>query len=146
MTQAVLRWTWLAAGALVLGLAAGCGQNPTDSTAAMNARSDRAGDRISERTVDQSGEAGARAGAAARPNVDQAGGRNDEVITAKVKSALFAEPELKSMEIEVDTVDGIVTLSGTVGSPQHIENAKQAAQTVEGVKSVNNQLTLAASG
>lgn len=147
MTAAVRRLAWLAAGALVLGLAAGCEQSPTDSTAAANASSDRAEDRISERTVDPSGEKGARVGVEAQQNVDRAGGRmSDEVITAKVKSAIFAEPDLKSMEIDVDTVDGIVILSGTVGSPQHIENAKQAAQAVEGVKSVNTQLTVAVSG
>lgn len=70
----------------------------------------------------------------------------DAAITTKVKSAIVAEPELKAMEIHVDTVDGIVTLTGSVDSPQHIENAKQAAQAVNGVKSVNNQLIVRAAG
>src|SRR5215510_11793565 len=38
---------------------------------------------------------------------------DDGAITAKVKAALFAEPGLKTLQIEVDTHDAIVTLTGS---------------------------------
>src|SRR5437868_8984260 len=41
---------------------------------------------------------------------------DDAGITAKVKAKLLADPEVKSTQIFVDTVDGRVTLNGQVGS------------------------------
>jgi hyperosmotically inducible protein len=67
---------------------------------------------------------------------------DDAAITAKVKTALMAEPGLKSLEINVDTRDNNVTLAGTVGSPDLKQKAVQIAQGVEGVKSVNDQLVV----
>jgi hyperosmotically inducible protein len=65
---------------------------------------------------------------------------NDTAITAKVKTAIIDEPGLKSMQINVNTENGIVTLTGTIDTPQKMDRALQIAQAVEGVKSVNNQL------
>lgn len=139
------RLIYITAATLALGLAAGCEQKTSTEGAANNARSDRTG-QSSERSAQQPTE---RTESAAAEVQREAGGMADKAgdtaLTAKVKSAIFAEPGLKSMEIDVDTVDGIVTLTGTVDSPQHIESAKQAAQKVDGVKSVNNQLTVKAS-
>ena len=67
---------------------------------------------------------------------------DDAAITAKVKTALMAEPGLKSLEINVDTRDNVVTLAGTVGSPELKQRATQLAQSVEGVKSVSDQLVI----
>src|ERR1017187_10242394 len=39
---------------------------------------------------------------------------DDAEITAKVKAAVFAEPGLKTLQIGVDTVRSVVTLSGSV--------------------------------
>jgi hyperosmotically inducible periplasmic protein len=44
--------------------------------------------------------------------------------------------------ISVDTKEGVVTLSGMVSSQEAISEAEQAAQGVEGVKSVQNNLTV----
>ena len=41
---------------------------------------------------------------------------DDSVITAKVKTAIFNEPTLKSAEINVETFKGNVQLSGFVSS------------------------------
>ena len=41
---------------------------------------------------------------------------DDAAITAKVKTAIMAEPGLKATEINVDTKDAVVTLTGTVPS------------------------------
>jgi hyperosmotically inducible protein len=64
----------------------------------------------------------------------------DALITAKVKTALIAEPGLSAMKIDVDTDNGIVTLKGTVDSIDKSSRARQLAGSVDGVSSVNNRL------
>ena len=64
----------------------------------------------------------------------------DTEITAKVKAAIFAEPGLKTLQISVDTVKGVVTLSGSVDSQQNSDRAKALAGAVSGVNAVENQL------
>lgn len=65
---------------------------------------------------------------------------DDTVLTAKVKTAIFAEPTLKSSEINVETFKGIVQLSGFVNSQGDINKAVQVARDVKGVKSVKNDM------
>lgn len=65
---------------------------------------------------------------------------DDSVITTKVKSALFSEPTLKSMQIEVKTFKGDVQLSGFVDSTQAVKTAGEVARGVTGVQSVTNDL------
>lgn len=71
---------------------------------------------------------------------------DDATITAKVKSAILAEPGLSALQINVDTKNGIVTLSGTVDGVDHREKANAIASSVAGVNRVENNLTLKASG
>lgn len=74
---------------------------------------------------------------------DQAGAAiDDAAITAKVKAALIAEPGLSAMQIDVDTDKGVVTLSGSVDSLSTSEKAKTLADSVAGVKEVQNRLEL----
>jgi osmotically-inducible protein OsmY len=68
----------------------------------------------------------------------------DAEITAKVKAAIFAEPGLKTLQISVETVKGVVTLSGSVDSPPNSDRAKALAAAVAGVKEVDNRLVLVA--
>ena len=70
----------------------------------------------------------------------------DSTITAKVKAAIIAESDLSALEIKVDTTDGVVTLTGTVDSPQKMERAAQVAQTIDGVRTVDNKLSVKAPG
>ena len=65
---------------------------------------------------------------------------DNSVVTAKVKSLLAADDLLKSFEISVETYKGTVQLSGFVDSQQTINRAGQIAKSVEGVKSVINNL------
>ena len=67
---------------------------------------------------------------------------DDAEITAKVKAAIFAEPGLKTLQISVDTVKGVVTLSGSVNSQSSSDMAKALASAVAGVKGVENRLEL----
>lgn len=65
---------------------------------------------------------------------------DDSVITTKVKTAIFNEPDLKSAEINVETFKGVVQLSGFVSSQASINKALQVARAVGGVKSVQNEM------
>jgi osmotically-inducible protein OsmY len=87
-------------------------------------------DKVSEKLGEQSVKTGAVIG--------------DAEITAKVKAAIFAEPGLKTLQISVDTVNGVVTLSGSVDSPPNSDRAKALAAAVAGVKEVDNRLVLVA--
>ena len=69
---------------------------------------------------------------------------DDATITAKVKTALIAEPDLKGMAIDVDTAQNVVTLNGTVASDDVRARAERIAKEVEGVKEVRNQLLVKA--
>jgi osmotically-inducible protein OsmY len=67
---------------------------------------------------------------------------DDTAITAKVKTAIFNEPGLKSAEINVETFKGRVQLSGFVSSQANIERAVAVASGVGGVTSVRNDMRL----
>ena len=67
---------------------------------------------------------------------------DDSVITTKVKSLIVKDELLKGFEIGVETRKGVVQLSGWVGSQRAIDKAVQIAQSVKGVHSVKNSLTV----
>lgn len=67
---------------------------------------------------------------------------DDTVITTKVKAAIFDEPTLKLLQINVETFKGDVLLSGFVDSEQSVGKAGEVAGKVEGVKSVINNLVV----
>ena len=67
---------------------------------------------------------------------------DDSAITAKVKTAIFAEESLKTLQITVVTFKGVVQLSGFVDSSVSVTKAGQVARNVEGVKSVKNDLVV----
>jgi hyperosmotically inducible protein len=66
----------------------------------------------------------------------------DTAITAKVKTALHNDKEVGDRDIHVGTTAGVVTLAGQVPSRAMAARAEQVAMQTEGVKSVNNQLTV----
>ena len=68
---------------------------------------------------------------------------DDTEITARVKSAVFGEPGLKTLQIHVDTVKGVVTLTGTVDSQANSDKARTLAAAVADVKEVSNKLVVA---
>lgn len=67
---------------------------------------------------------------------------DDAAITAGVKAAIVNEPTLKVSEIQVETYDGVVQLSGFVSSAANIATASTVARSVNGVKSVKNDIRL----
>jgi hyperosmotically inducible protein len=65
---------------------------------------------------------------------------DDSVITTKVKSQLMADDFLKSFQISVETFKGVVQLSGFVNTQAASDKAGQIASSVNGVRSVKNDL------
>jgi len=61
----------------------------------------------------------------------------DTWITTKVKAELATTDGVKSTDISVTTVDGVVTLSGMLTSPTGIDKAVAAAKSIKGVKRVD---------
>jgi len=125
--------TWIAAVVLATAVAAGCDRNKPTETAGqkLDNSTERAGQKMDQ------------AAATVKEKTEQAGDKmGDAAITAKVKTALIGEPGLKALKIDVDTANGVVTLTGSVDSPQNLDRATQVAQAVEGVKSVDNRLNV----
>lgn len=67
---------------------------------------------------------------------------DDSVITTKVKAAIFDDAVLRVTDVTVETYDGVVQLSGFVGSRADINRAVSLARGVSGVKSVKNDMRL----
>jgi osmotically-inducible protein OsmY len=65
---------------------------------------------------------------------------DDSAITTKVKAAIFDDPLLKVLQINVETFKGEVQLSGFVDSAQNVRRAGEVARSVKDVKSVKNDL------
>jgi osmotically-inducible protein OsmY len=65
---------------------------------------------------------------------------DDTTLTAKVKTAIFEDPSLKSSEINVESFKGRVQLSGFVSSEANITQAVHIAKNVKGVESVRNDM------
>ena len=119
----------IAAAAAALSLAACDTRSNTDT---VGQKIDRAGDKIAAETSNAANQAAAAI--------------DDTAITTKVKAAIVAEPGLKSLQIDVDTKQAVVTLSGTVDNAALKDRAKQVAQSVSGVQSVVDKLTTKTSG
>ena len=69
-------------------------------------------------------------------------GPEDATITTNVKAKLVADPTVSGTAINVDTKDGVVTLTGTVDNDAARTKAETIAKGVEGVKSVKTNLTV----
>lgn len=69
---------------------------------------------------------------------------DDATITAKVNASLATDKDLSAIKIDVDTQNGVVTLSGPAPSATARARASEIARSVKGVSSVNNQLTVKA--
>ena len=62
---------------------------------------------------------------------------DDAVITTKIKSSLAADAQVSALAVNVDTSNGIVSLTGVVDNELQRQRAIQLAQETEGVKRVN---------
>jgi hyperosmotically inducible protein len=131
----------LAALAMTAALGA-CSRQPDDELSA--------GRRADTTTADARREGG-EVLADARMSAHEAADKTAEVtadmgITAKVNAALAVDDQLKATQINVDTRNGQVTLSGQAPDTQSRERATTLAAAVDGVKQVNNQLVVTRNG
>ena len=70
------------------------------------------------------------------------GTKDDQTITTRVQAALLNAPGLDSLRINVQTLQGVVVLNGTVKSKQEEEQAIATARRVIGVKDVKSNLQI----
>jgi len=70
---------------------------------------------------------------------------DDTTITTKVKEAFVADPQVKAMQVNVETMQGVVQLSGFVDSSSSEQRAVTLAGQVRGVKSVKDNIVVRAS-
>ena len=67
---------------------------------------------------------------------------DDSAITAKVKAALAGDSRTKAHQVNVETRDGVVQLSGFVDNSEAKSTAEELAKSVDNVKSVDNELSV----
>lgn len=121
---------------LAAGLAACEKPGPAETAGKkIDQTADDAGNKVRE-TVDKVGDKLTVQGNKTAVAID------DAEITAKVKAAVFAEPGLKTLQIGVDTVRNVVTLSGSVDTQSNSDRANALATAVAGVVKVENRLVL----
>ena len=133
-----LKTCLLAAASLTLMGVAGCekpgqpGPGPAETAGRkVDKAMEKLGDKV-DKTADSAREQTAKAGQVI----------DDAAITATIKAHILAEPGLKVLKIDVDTLNGVVTLSGSADTQQNVEKAAQIAGAVQGVKSVDNRLAI----
>jgi len=66
----------------------------------------------------------------------------DSLITARIKAALAQDDLMKGYQVSVHTDKGVVQLSGFVDTPDYARKAETIAQTVQGVRSIQNSLVV----
>lgn len=163
-------FSWSAAVWLALagGLAAGCQQNgePDAVEVSRDAQGDPSvhvdGDQV-EKNLEQAGEelksgaqevqeAANEAGEALERGADRIEAEvgpvvrdvlDDAGVTTRVKARLVADPDVNAFHIDVDTVDGRVTLNGKVATEHQRQEAEELATRTEGVASVVNLIQVA---
>ncbi|MGI8467574.1 MAG: BON domain-containing protein [Pyrinomonadaceae bacterium] len=69
-------------------------------------------------------------------------GANDMWLWTKTRAELLATSDLRESTINVDVNDDVVTLRGTVANAEQKTKAYDVAKSIEGVKSVTNDLQI----
>jgi hyperosmotically inducible protein len=67
---------------------------------------------------------------------------DDSVLTTRVKAALVAEPVTKARQISVETLHGVVQLSGFVETEVERSRAGIVARSISGVSDVRNDVAI----
>lgn len=141
----------MAASLVVAAALAGCGERSDNQT--VGQKLDSAIDQTAQagREVREGGREAAEdartavmgAASGARQATSTVGARVDDAqITAQVKTGLSVDKSLSAGKIDVDTKEGIVTLTGNAPSEEARRRATEIARNVKDVKDVKNQLTL----
>lgn len=83
-----------------------------------------------------------------RQNGDRTAGQaiDDAAITASIKAKLLEDQRTEGFDVNVDTVNGRVTLRGGADTAADRATAGKIARETDGVRSVDNRIVVAASG
>lgn len=71
-------------------------------------------------------------------------GANDKWLWVKTKSALATTNDLRDSTINVDVVNDVITLKGTVATKAESDKALSVARAIDGQKGVKNELKVQA--
>lgn len=119
-------------GAVTLGSLALAGCSEEDKQRAQDTTND---------VVEETKEAGQAAAEYTRDAAEKAGDyMSDAAITARVKTALAEADQVSAMDINVETINGNVVLSGVVMSDAERDLAEQLAEGIDGVESISNDI------
>jgi hyperosmotically inducible protein len=67
---------------------------------------------------------------------------SDGSLTAKIKAKMALDDTVKALDLNVDTVDGVVTVTGKVRTKAEHERALALARETNGVKKVVDKMTI----
>lgn len=67
---------------------------------------------------------------------------DDATITTKIEAKLTGDSQVSAYNVDVDTNDGVVRLSGEVEKPEARAEAEKLARDTEGVRRVINEITV----
>ena len=123
------------------------GPVPAATTGAVDRAEDQARD-AKEKTEDAAHDAKVKTENAAhdaKVKTEKAADKTGEVltdaaITSEVKTKFLAEPGVSGLAINVDTTNGVVTLTGTVKTQAEMNKAMTVARNSKGVKRVVNHM------
>lgn len=82
----------------------------------------------------------------ATENMDSDQPMSDTWITTKVKSSLLADSDVAGLDVEVETVNGVVHLRGDVDSQAQVDRAVEIARDIDGVTNVDSSSLNTAAG
>ena len=68
--------------------------------------------------------------------------KDDATVTTRVKTALLNNEQVRVARIDVETFEGVVTLSGNVATPEERDTAIAIARKVNGVSDVKSKLVV----
>lgn len=118
------------------------------STREVQKDAESAGQKV-EQGAERAGEKAKQAGQQAEQKTEPRSGSSEPLsdawLTAKTKLALLADEDVSGTAINVDTSGGVVSLKGQVESQAEKAKAVEIARGIEGVKDVQDELTVAAS-
>jgi len=97
-----------------------------------------------EQPKDRTASTGTKAGGSASTSASKEGGSPDALITTKIKAEHAKDKDVSATKINVDTTNGVVTLSGTAKSKAEADKAVTLAKNVKGVTSVKNNIKVEA--
>lgn len=65
---------------------------------------------------------------------------DDANVSAQIRTALMNEAVFKVNQIRIETVNGVVTLTGTVQSRPEADRVVEMTKTIQGVREIRNGL------